>query len=196
MDAAERAPAADPLLAGVGFVALAGMPRPELERLVARTSAHLAVPCRIVELGAPLVGREIPGRGQLDAAHLVHELAAAAEARHEVLVGLTARDLAIPIFTHVFGYATVGGWAAVVSLARLAPEFYGLEADPELLARRAVAEIIHELGHVGGLGHCRDASCVMHFAAQVEAIDLRGSRPCVPCRATLGVGLFVPHVEP
>ena len=51
-------------------------------------------------------------------------------------LGLTEQDLAIPIFTFVFGRARSGGWAAVVSLARLDPTFYGLPSDEDELIRR------------------------------------------------------------
>ncbi len=46
------------------------------------------------------------------------------------LLGVTDKDLCIPILTYVFGEAQVGGTAAVVSLARLRQEHYGLDAGP------------------------------------------------------------------
>lgn len=45
--------------------------------------------------------------------------------------GVNALDLAIPIFTFVFGRARSPGQAAFVSTARLDPIFYGLPTDPE-----------------------------------------------------------------
>jgi archaemetzincin len=96
-------------------------------------------------------------------------------------VGLTALDLAIPIFTFAFGRARKNGRAAVVSLSRLDPVFYGLPADGERLAERATAEILHELGHVAGLVHCSDAACLMTFAGSIEKVDVRGSHFCDAC---------------
>src|SRR5689334_13826288 len=42
------------------------------------------------------------------------------------LLGVTGRDLFIPVLTFVFGHAQLDGPAGVVSLARLHQEFYGL----------------------------------------------------------------------
>jgi archaemetzincin len=100
-------------------------------------------------------------------------------------MGMTMRDLGVKIFTFVFGQARRNGFAALVSLARLRPEFYGLPSDPDLTSRRAVAEILHELGHILGLMHCTDFTCIMHFATNVETIDLRGDDFCPKCVATL-----------
>jgi archaemetzincin len=48
-----------------------------------------------------------------------------------------------------------------------------------------VAEVVHELGHVAGLGHCPDLGCIMQFATSVERIDLRGPGFCAACAAAL-----------
>ena len=59
---------------------------------------------------------------------------------------MTSEDIALAIFTFVFGLARQGGRACLVSLARTEPAFYGLPPDQDLRDRRAVAEILHELG--------------------------------------------------
>jgi len=102
-----------------------------------------------------------------------------------ILVGFTALDIAIPIFTFVFGRARAGGRALLVSVARLDPRFYGLPEDQGLAERRTVDEALHELGHVAGLRHCDDAFCLMRFAGSVEQVDARGSSFCRRCAARL-----------
>lgn len=164
---------------------LAGLGRADVEGLVAEASAHLAPPCRLLEPAAGLEVATIPGRGQVDADRLLAQLERLDAGPGRALVAIADRDLAIPIFTFVFGRARVGGRAAVVSIARLRPEFYGLPPAPETTARRAVAEILHELGHVAGLAHCRDHQCVMHFSNSVEAVDQRGLRFCDDCATAL-----------
>ena len=109
------------------------------------------------------------------------------------LVGLTALDLGNPIFTFFFGRARLNGRSAIVSLARLDPRFYGLPEDPRLMVRRAVNEVLHELGHNAGLQHCNDQGCLMRVAATVEAIDIRGASYCLACSERLPRGLFSPH---
>ena len=178
------APSRPPILE-VRLVAVAGAPPAELDRIVGGLSRHLSVACRRASPRPELGGRELAGRGQLDADTLLVALERLADDPAAPLVGLTDRDLGLPIFTHVFGRARVGGNAAVVSLARLRPEFYGEAPDPPLLLERALAEILHELGHVAGLVHCQDANCLMHFCSRIEAADVRGSVLCDACRERL-----------
>lgn len=98
------------------------------------------------------------------------------------LLGVANIDLYIPILKYVFGEAQMGGPCAVVSTYRLRQEFYGLEADDELLRQRLLKESIHELGHTLNLQHCEDYRCVMASAHAVEWIDLRESVLCEVCR--------------
>jgi archaemetzincin len=167
----------------VGFLPVAGLARPAAEELVAYASAHLAVPCRLLDAPSGWDLVRVPGRDQLDADRLLAAIESLDNPAGHALVGLTDQDLAVPIFTFVFGRARVGGHAAIVSLARLRPELYGRPPDPALTARRATAEILHELGHVAGLGHCRDFQCLMHFSNDVEAADLRPMAFCPACAA-------------
>jgi archaemetzincin len=168
----------------VQLVAL-GAIEPALEQeLVQRVSRRIAAPCR---LGARLPLDDlptVPGRTQADADLVLARLESLASAG-VVVVGVAAVDVAIPIFTFVFGRARQGGRACLVSLARLEPAFYGLPPDSNLVTDRAVAEMLHELGHVAGLGHCRDFACLMHFAASVETIDVRGPGFCAACMLRL-----------
>ena len=99
------------------------------------------------------------------------------------VLGVTAVDLYIPILTFVFGEAQMGGPCALVSLHRLRQDFYGLPADPGVLADRLLKESIHEIGHTLNLVHCEDYDCVMAPSHAVEWIDLKQSRLCENCRA-------------
>lgn len=175
---------APPAIEAVWFRAEAGLAHAVAEDIVARTSRRLAVPCHLHPLPWESRPVRLDGREQVDADGLLAALEASA-GPGSVHIGLTTLDLGLALFTFVFGRATRNGRAAIVSLARLGPEQYGLAADRNLTVRRAVAEILHELGHVAGLGHCSDVGCIMQFATSVERIDLRGLEFCSSCAAAL-----------
>ena len=151
-----------------------------VEHLSRRTSATWRLHPPWPEADLPL----LPQRGQVDADGLLARLEAHAP-EDGVLVGVTERDLGIPLFTFVLGRGRQSGRAALVSMARLDPRFYGLPADEGLVIRRAVVEALHELGHVAGLAHCEDAACLMSFAASVARVDVRGTRFCPACEGRL-----------
>jgi archaemetzincin len=177
-----------PLLA-LDFLTIEAFPRALAEELAAAVSRRVLVPCRLREEPLETELPKLPSRSEVDADFLLKRLEAKQAASGTILVGLTMQDLGTPVFTFVFGLARRGGPAALVSLARLRPDFYGLAPDLGLTVRRAVAEILHEVGHVGGAQHCNDFSCLMHFANNVETVDLRGSAFCPSCAANLPRGL-------
>lgn len=168
------------------FVTVGPFPAALAQDLVARTSRWLPVPCRLLRGPGPAAPR-LEGRDQTDADRLLAALeASAAEGPvGRFLMGLTAHDLGNPLFTFFFGRARLSGRAGLVSVARLTPTFYGLPDDPEVTARRAVIEILHEFGHVAGLTHCDDFGCLMHLTTDVEGLDGRGGTYCEGCLARL-----------
>ena len=99
------------------------------------------------------------------------------------LLGVTERDLYIPILTFVFGEAQMGGSSAIVSYHRLTQEFYGLPHDLDVLANRLLIESVHELGHTLHLTHCQEFRCAMASSHAVEYIDIKDSGFCEDCLA-------------
>ncbi len=99
------------------------------------------------------------------------------------LLGITEKDLCIPILTYVFGEAQLGGIVAVVSLARLRQEFHGLPPDRPLFLERTRKECLHELGHTYGLIHCKSRDCVMYLSNTVFDVDVKGRSFCAYCRS-------------
>jgi archaemetzincin len=171
------------LAEAIDLVATGELPSGTLEALAARLSAKLELPCHVAhsrEAALP----PIPGRDQLDANALLATLEARASDRR-LLVGVAGEDIAIPVFTFVFGLARQGGRACVVSLARADPSFYGLPPDSDRRDERVVAEIRHELGHLATLEHCPDRTCLMSFAGSIERADARGTEFCGSCRERL-----------
>jgi archaemetzincin len=104
------------------------------------------------------------------------------------LLAVTGRDLYIPMLSFVYGQAQLGGRAGVVSMARLRSEFYALAPNEELLRVRACKEALHEAGHLFGLVHCSDTSCVMALSTGVGQIDLKQPLLCAGCAALAAEG--------
>ena len=100
------------------------------------------------------------------------------------VLGITDRDLFIPILTYVYGEAQLGGKAAVVSTARLWEDVDVI--GPRLFAERLVKEAIHELGHAFGLVHCATPMCVMTRSSGIRDVDEKSHELCPECRERLG----------
>ena len=100
----------------------------------------------------------------------------------ERVVGITDIDLYVPRLNFVFGEADIVSGTAIVSLCRLRQEYYGLAPDEALFLERATKEIVHELGHTFGLGHCPNNKCVMHFSNSLADTDLKEAHFCNKCR--------------
>jgi archaemetzincin len=102
-------------------------------------------------------------------------------------LGITDQDLYAEDLNFVFGQAQLNGNVAIVSIARLNPEFYKQPFNEELLIERAVKESIHEMGHVLGLRHCQNPECVMSFSNTVIDVDRKTKNVCSKCRAQLKI---------
>lgn len=124
-------------------------------------------------------------RQQYRADRLLADIKGLARREHEVVLGLTSVDLFLPVLTFVFGCAELGGNAALMSTHRLDPRYDGRPHDPGLLLERAEKEILHELGHVLGLTHCGDRTCVMASAHDTADVDLEEPAFCVRCRESI-----------
>jgi archaemetzincin len=81
----------------------------------------------------------------------------------------------------VFGEAELSGKAAIISLYRLKPEFYGEPVNQTLFLERAAKEAVHEIGHTLGLTHCSNPSCVMSFSNTIRAVDTKKREFCPKC---------------
>jgi archaemetzincin len=99
------------------------------------------------------------------------------------LLAVTREDLFIPILTHVYGEAQLGGKASIISISRLIE----ISTVKNIVSghSRIVKEAAHELGHTLDLRHCEDSSCIMHYCRKLEDVDNKSDQFCRYCRVFL-----------
>ena len=101
------------------------------------------------------------------------------------ILGITTADLHVPQLNFVFGEAELPGKAAIVSVCRLSPEFYGNSTNQSLLLERAAKEATHEIGHTLSLMHCTNPLCVMAFSNTIRDVDTKKQEFCPKCSTSL-----------
>jgi len=102
-----------------------------------------------------------------------------------IVLGIADVDIYAPGMNFIFGEAQCPGKAAIISLFRLRPEFYGEEPNKHLFVERAIKEAIHEIGHTFGLKHCKNPHCIMYFSLHIGMTDRKSSRFCEDCARKL-----------
>lgn len=122
-------------------------------------------------------------RGQYLADEVLRALPLPGEA--DLGLGLLGVDLFTNGMSFVFGMAY--DRAAVVSTLRLASDEPGPRGQALFLVR-VMTEAVHEVGHLLGLGHCRDRGCVMFFSNTIADTDRKGPNLCPRCRSALETG--------
>ena len=149
------------------------------QSMAAKTAGVLGAPCSVNSqpLAVPDDAYH-PQRGQYEASVLLGALRRGTTSQTAYVLGIADVDLFARGLSFVFGQAELGGNAAVMSLTRLRPEFWGQTPDYALFLERAVKEAVHELGHVIGLRHCPNPVCVMHFSNSLADTDRKGQRFC------------------
>ncbi|MEJ2672590.1 MAG: archaemetzincin family Zn-dependent metalloprotease [Deltaproteobacteria bacterium] len=147
----------------VRVVPMGSLPPPLLGFLQEGLAQELGAEVSLTE-NLPLPDFRHEGLRQYRGEPFLQALADARTSEAGVILGVTNVDLFVPGLNFVFGLADPRHRVAVISLARLYPEFYGQPRNPQLFKERALKEAIHEIGHVLGLGHCPDPACIMHFS--------------------------------
>ena len=115
-----------------------------------------------------------PNRGQWMAERILNKMKEI-EWNADRVVGILDVDIFVRGLNFVFGLAEIGGKHCVVSIFRLRTP------DENLFKERVMKEVIHELGHTFGLGHCPNKNCVMSFSNSIKEVDRKGSNFCEEC---------------
>ncbi len=90
-------------------------------------------------------------------------------------------DAYVPGLNFVFGQADPSAGVAAVYTKRLKMGITSIDRYLERLSKEA----LHEVGHLLGLGHCRDKRCVMSFSNHVGEVDYKNAMFCKRCAAQL-----------
>jgi archaemetzincin len=125
-----------------------------------------------------------PVRDQYHSTPVLDELVRNAPHRAFKVLAIAEVDLFIPILTHVYGEAQLGGKACIISTYRLKESLSPINSH-EVYPSRVIKEAIHELGHTFNLRHCRDHACIMHYCRTVKDVDRKANQLCRYCNVLL-----------
>lgn len=175
-------------LQNVEIVPLGTVPRDILERLA--MAIRDALECRVVVAAQQPIPQAAyqSSRGQYNTLMVLSAVRPVVWEKGWKRLGVIDADLFSGNLHFVFGQADISCSTAVISLARLRNEFYGLPADDELFVERAVKEAVHEIGHTLGLAHCKDPRCVMYFSNSLVDTDRKSRAFCSHCSARVKSG--------
>jgi archaemetzincin len=168
------------------IVPVGNLPKQILEAIHKEIENNLNIKCRIMpKLKIPKEAFN-NWRKQYNAEVVMEILSKSSEAKfidkNIPTLMITDEDLYYNGLNFVFGLEDPEKSAAIVSIARLRPEFYDERPNIELLKERTIKEVIHELGHYFGLGHCKNRKCVMCFSPSVNDVDEKGKDFCNECK--------------
>jgi archaemetzincin len=125
-----------------------------------------------------------PNRRQYHSTPILDRLAHLAPEYACKVIGIVEVDLYIPILTHVYGEAQLGGKASIVSTFRLNEGPLAMSFQ-EKFRQRLFKEAIHELGHTFNLRHCPEHTCIMHYCRTEADVDRKTDQLCRYCRIML-----------
>ncbi len=123
-------------------------------------------------------------RGQYHSTPVLEKLSEASVPDHTLkILAVTDVDLFIPILTHVYGEAQLGGKSCIVSTFRLKEELSSTNSRE--FKKRLAKEAVHELGHTFKLLHCKDKNCIMHYCRSIKDVDRKSDDLCRYCNILL-----------
>ena len=102
------------------------------------------------------------------------------------ILAVTDVDMYSPGYDFVYGEADIKAGIATLSINRLVSENQSVQTTPGLIAERVIREATHEVGHLFGLGHCNNSTCVMRTCTCLEEVDAANGGLCKDCAEKSG----------
>jgi len=135
----------------------------------------------------PLSSKEYDsGRRQFKADMIIERIAEVRDLEKKgKTLGVTSIDISMPNMNFVFGVTNTVKKVAVLSTARLTVVSSELFASARTVEERVFKESAHEIGHLLGLTHCPESTCIMSFANTIKQVDDKLPILCSNCRGKL-----------
>ncbi|MBV9102520.1 MAG: archaemetzincin family Zn-dependent metalloprotease [Candidatus Eremiobacteraeota bacterium] len=168
-------------LSQIGIVPINGIDASFLTRLALCLEERFLFTCSVERpVGVPPTALNSVRR-QLFLNTLLSRVAAALPQSDGYRMVVTDFDLYKTSHQFIFGEGNEDNRVAAISLHRLRTEFYGEQADQNLLFQRALKEAVHNIGHALGLRHCYNARCAMFLSGSIYDTDNKLSHFCEVC---------------
>ncbi len=135
----------------------------------------------------PLSSKEYDsGRRQFKADLIIERIAQVRDSdKKGKSIGVTSFDISMPNMNFVFGVTNTLKKVSLLSIARLALVSKELFLGAKTVEERIFKESAHEIGHLLGLTHCPESTCIMSFANTLKQVDDKLPILCNNCREKL-----------